>query len=104
MKPLTKLQIEELLPLIEIRRETVEEDPLSGDAFELTPGALDTLEGKLNAGAADYTPEEVAWMVKELNEQISKCEASSGDVDLTPAKQRAYINSMQNAIDKLTNS
>lgn len=64
--PFNSIQKAELLSLLDIRRDTVADDPTSADALEKLPGALDMLEAKINEGAAFYSDLEREWLTAEL--------------------------------------
>lgn len=99
MEKLTKYQIEEIIPLIEIRRETVEEDEDSADELEATPGALDELEAKIESNSMNFTELEKQWLIGELETRMNIANGNKGhgeDMHIL-----AFNKSMQNAIDKI---
>ena len=98
MKPFTKLQREEILNRIDTREDTVTEDPDSGDAFELTEGALEALRVKVKAGVMEFTQSESEWMVTEFDNM-----ADIGWSNMRsegPEKVNGYIGSMNNGASK----
>ena len=98
MKPFTKLQREEILNRIDTREETVTEDPESGDAFELTEGALEALRAKVKAGVMEFTKSEGEWMVSEFENMVGIGWSNMSSEG--PEKVNGYIGSMNNGARK----
>ena len=98
MKPFTKLQREEILNRIDTREETVTEDPESGDAFELTEGALEALRAKVKAGVMEFTKSEGEWMVSEFENMVGIGWSNMSSEG--PEKVNGYIGSMNNGVRK----
>ncbi len=99
-------QIQEILYKLEVRMETVQNDPESGDEFELIPGALQELEKKLKKLDPVFTEPEIKWMVEELEWAIEMADPS-GELGLSKserAARRRYMKDMQQAIDEILNS
>lgn len=93
----TKYQIDEILPLIDIRRETIEADPESADAFE-TEESLVELKGKVEAGRMDFTEDEKAFLIEELENRIN---VGYDNFDDEGIRVFPFINSLKNAIEKI---
>lgn len=98
MKSFSKLQREEILYKIQMRRETVEMDPESGSEFEKQLGFFDRIEKKINNGQMDFEFEEGCW----LKEELENCEDIAwGNYTSDGIKVLGYAGSMRNAINKL---
>lgn len=93
----TKYQIDEIVPLIDIRLETITEDPDSADDFE-TEESLEALKVKVESGSMDFTDAEKKFLIEELECRIS---VGYGNLDDEGVKVYGFINSLQNAIDKI---
>lgn len=97
MNPLTKLQREEIIGMLQIRRDSITTDESNADAFEAIPGALDTLEKKLNEGQSDFTALEKVWMIEEFEKLIDMANGNKK----SQIAEESFIRSMNNAIEKL---
>lgn len=98
MKQFTKYQIDEIIPLIEIRRDTIEDDPDSADDFETTE-SLDELERKIEANTMDFTENEKARLRGYLETRLN---IAYGNLNHEEAMEiKSYIASMNNALSKI---
>ncbi len=98
MKKFTQYQIQEIIPLIEIRRDTIQEDQESAYGPE-TVEWLDSLEAKIQSNTMDFTDEEKEWLIEELETRINVGNGNKGhgqDLQIL-----SFINSMNNAISKV---
>lgn len=95
---ITKNQKEEMIHRIEVRKDTVEDDPWSGDSFENTPGTLLELKQKLQKGKCEFTSSEVNWIKREAKDWRAVAEFNRDNEGITVQGQ---INSMNNLIKKL---
>lgn len=98
MKKFTAYQKEEILALLEIRRETVEDDIESATPLEAIPGALDLLEKKIEADDMNFTDLEREWIIEECEWRQQVAYDNEGNEGI---KVYALANSMQNAMDKI---
>lgn len=98
MKKLTPYQKDEILALINIRRETVEDDIESATPFEAIPNSLDTLEGKIKSDDMNFSLAEIEWLVEEASSRKDMALSNSGNEGI---KVLGLANSMQNIIDKI---
>lgn len=98
MKPFTKFQTEEIIGLLDVRYDTIEDDPESADDFE-TVESLNTLRGKLQMGATDYTLNEAKWIIQELENRKGVAHANDGSISF--GEKNSFINSLDSAIGKL---
>lgn len=95
----TKFQISEILPLLDIRQGTIDEDPYSADPLEQIPGSLDELKSKIEKGDMNFTKLEKDWLISELETHVEKgFDFSHPDEKMS---RLAFIKSMQGAIDKV---
>jgi hypothetical protein len=79
---LTRFQAEEIEHRLHVRKDTVHDDPESGDRFENTPGALDRLLRKVtglgaNGGTLEVTAAERAWLREEVSNLADIASANS---------------------------
>ncbi len=98
MKKFTQYRIQEIIPLIEIRRDTIQEDQESAYGPE-TVEWLDSLEAKIQSNTMDFTDEEKEWLIEELETRINVGNGNKGhgqDLQIL-----SFINSMNNAISKV---
>lgn len=99
MRAFTKLQKEEALYKIDIRMGVVDDDPDSGDDFENTPGALQSLRDKVSSNAMNFTPAEAEF----LKAEFWNCEDMAwSNIGCEGVKALGYAASMQNAIGKIS--
>ena len=94
---LTKFQRDELEYVADVRLDTIEDDIESACEFERS-GKLPELKQKLIDNVMDFTPSEIKWMVRELENRIDIGESNR---DCDGFTVQGYINSMYNAIKKL---
>lgn len=94
----TRYQKEEIIPLIEIRQDTIAEDADSADEFE-TEESLNRLMQKIQCGDMNFTEAEKKWLIREFNTRVSIANGNKGHEPLMVLN--SYINSMHNAIDKV---
>lgn len=98
-KQFTKLQREEILNRIDVREETIEDDPESASGIEQQDGALEVLRSKVKAGTMDFTEGERTWLLEEVEnmESIGWDNMRSEG----PERVNGYIGSMRNAAKKI---
>ena len=94
----TKLQKEEILHKIEVRQESIEDDPESGTEYENTEGALDFLASKIRTDRMDVEFEEIEWLKAELENSEDICLSNYKSIGIGVM---GAANSMRNAINKL---
>lgn len=92
----TKLQKDEIIPLIEIRQDTIDDDPDSASGIELIPGALNQLKNKIESNIFEFTDGEKEFLIGEF-EARRECGEANSSHDNTVS----FVRSMQNAINKL---
>ncbi len=93
-KKFTPYQIDEIVPLIDIRLETIEDDPDSADEFE-TPESLTTLKNKIESGNMEFTEPEKKFLIEELE---CRKEVGYGNQSNEGIKIFGFINSLSRAI------
>lgn len=79
---LTPFEQYEMLHIIDIRIDTVNEDPDSATPFE-SPSNLECLRTKLMGGASEFTDGEIEWLKEEAEELLSKCQHNTDNGDDT---------------------
>lgn len=94
----TKFQASEIRHRCEVRSDTVEMDPESGDAFELTAGALDTLKEKFRSLTVELTEAETEWTRGEVENML---DIARYNVELFP-EYRGWERSFSNLLTKLS--
>ncbi|HLO91531.1 MAG TPA: hypothetical protein VK172_10245 [Lentimicrobium sp.] len=98
MKTFTKYQKEEIIALIEIRQETILEDPESADEFEANADSLQVLMNKVICDDMNFSREEKLWLISELDNRISVANDNLGSEG---TKVLGLVRSLRNAIDKI---
>ena len=97
-KRLTAYQKDEILhSMIEIRLETILDDPSSADDFE-TEASLEELRRKIENDVMDFTPQEIKWLESEIDNRI---QTGDSNRDHEGFKVQSFINSLNNAKDKI---
>jgi hypothetical protein len=93
----TPLQVEELTHKLEVRRETIADDPDSADEYE-TVSFLDALDAKIKGGReTELSTDELDWLTQE-----AKNLQSIGDSNLQyDSDWLGYSRSMSNLVKKL---
>lgn len=97
--PFTQFQTEELIGLVEIRIDTIVEDPESADHFE-TEESLEALKSKFLNKSTDYSKDEIQWIVTELENRIEVGYDNGAGPD-ERASRAAFIKSLNNAMEKV---
>lgn len=77
---LTVFEREEMINMIDCRRDTIQDDADSATAFE-TVENLDMLEGKLMNNIGEFTNGEINWLKEEAQELFSKCASAVDNGD-----------------------
>lgn len=98
MKGFTKAQISEIEELIDIRIDTISDDPDSADEFEKKPNSLNDLKYKILNGIMEFTEEEVIFLKEELNVRINVAYDIRANEGISG---NGLINLINNAKDKL---
>jgi hypothetical protein len=98
MKSFTKFQKEEIIGLIEIRQDTIDEDPDSESGIELIPDGLKSLQTKIETGNMDFTSGEKQWLLEECEMRADVALANIGSDGI---KVLGLLNSMNNAMTKI---
>jgi len=99
MKKFTSLQITDILDCIDLRIDTISDDPESADEFE-TIENLNILMEKIKAKDINLTIAERAWICEELEWKIEMAESAKDNPEIG-FKAQAEINSLRNAINKI---
>lgn len=95
---LTDLQKTEIASAIDLRKDTVSEDPDSATEFELGDGNLETLENKINSGDFNFTPNELQFLLEEFTERK---EVGTSFTQNEGIRGQSFLNSMEQAINKV---
>lgn len=99
MKPFTKSQQYEILDSIDLRIDTITDDPESATEFE-TVENLNALKEKVKVNDMNLSKDERVWIWEEMEWKMEMAKAAVENPEIG-FKAQAEVNSFNNAINKV---